>query len=1342
MNHSASRLRWLTCQVCFAVATLLGVAAQAGSVDEENPMAPIRIEVGDDGLAGLHFAGENILAEAGLAVDRVAFAGRQDALPAELQSVASVWEGERHRRIRRFAWGEVTCRYRVRENRLMLRLQVRNRSERPLDLIEIDLLTLQLGNGVLTGDSHNNLGRATVIPATWSSGSLVLCNEQVRRPLRLALDPSGGGRVTVRVTAGTASGGDRAHLRRSVGPGETDTYQLSLRFGSAQDDPNNLGRDIFQKYRALLEKPAMAVLAYQAGELDKGASDALAVALGSSGRWRIVERSDLSALLEEQSLSALALDWQIRLGRLAGADYLALITLRGEAKPTGLRVVRALTGQELIREELEAGLAEFDKLAESLRAHARKIYEARAEQPLSVVDPIALLPPREVSEGDGVHSRIDRVLEKLATRLRERHPLVHRLYPESFASEQRLAEAGFLQDPDQALPLLGARFLASFQVRSGEEGLLIVTTLTDARYGTRLGQKRVVLAGREEAEAGRVLGDWIAQKTSRARKSEPEKNRPAEKPSGLSPRSLSLLFRVISLHNQGRYTESIGYLSRLLELNPNMAEPQRWRRSCYRQLGFESVAAWIGKKVEEEKPRLVHLEPGSGIGLVGVSAPMSHGKAVSLTRLLTRALSEQTGRPVIVSRDIGALQREYDLLVGHKNTRGTTWRFSPNLTPKKLVTAELIRSGDEDTLRIYLVPIDQPKAARSVQLSLKDKDRTAWAEAVAAGVRRLLRKPDGSAKYPVPRPSRSTEQLARVEARSRALWSDYKLSERSGLYGVENSRRIQLLDRLRINPASYAGAMGLPAPRVVADDTWKPIEDWIDQQLPEDHPYVSWLRLYRLQRKRHNTAAHQRSLAAIAEQYPDHPAGLVADYKLMFRSIDPARLDRVEDRIAEFSERVHALRARGHNFDAETFLEAIGNLAKMVNRAQGQDVDTDEHWYPYIDIRFYRRQGEMMDYPAGPYLSARFKKPAVARMWLGMLGTFPDKIDALPLSERIPAFRGLLKDISLDPVAIAYARESRYMVWHLLNNDTLNASRMSDAQWMIDLYHDVLRLRLEWANEAGKIVHDLPITRNQRWRILGQWLEAHKDRCGDLLKAHRKLQSDLISNVLSGIESNRETVFYLLRSISAFSDPQARKQIRKRLYRAWEVPEGQEGQWPEGENWPDRSWSGIAAVSESLPQALRIPRMHKPFVDVLLRRYSAANAPEKPGSYPIRLFCIFGVKLIREGHYEEARRVVDRTLEMLEPWEKSGEYPRLVGDELWGNVLYWKALIAYRDGDTAEAMAYAKKGIKRARTNDSLVRSRKLSGGSGGAGNLSNELVRILNAVRTKPYEAFKSPFE
>ncbi len=232
-----------------------------------------------DGLTSLRVAGVERLAAAAPLVRRVVATDRARDRHAESQKGAMYAADEREFSAleigepqRRFdaktrtielthAWGTVAIRYTPAPDRLDITVDIANRSDRFIELVDLALLELALGVEAKTdmpsslagwAMSGCNLGAPDLARVRHPGGQILWLSRQPARPLRQKLAVQAGGRTTVSVVAGDAKGGteiyDGQWDTRTLPPGGTDRYELSLRFGPADASPFVLAEDLLQAF--------------------------------------------------------------------------------------------------------------------------------------------------------------------------------------------------------------------------------------------------------------------------------------------------------------------------------------------------------------------------------------------------------------------------------------------------------------------------------------------------------------------------------------------------------------------------------------------------------------------------------------------------------------------------------------------------------------------------------------------------------------------------------------------------------------------------------------------------------------------------------------------------------------------------------------------------------------------------------------------------------------------------------------------------------------------------------------------------------------------------------------
>jgi len=237
-----SRRAWI-----WMVGTALLVA---GSGPSEAGGAEAKIAFEGSWPSSVRVGGAERLADGVLRVQRVVLVKADGTKHnADLKYPRPVLEGARVED--RYGWGTVSCTYRVEGARLDLEIGVANAGQETIHEIWLRPLAIRLPDGTKVPRPGTNIGAPTVLTAETDGGVLALCNTEIDRPLHVALGRPSKGAAAVQVRAG----GDRMiydelYMRRPIGPGKTDTYRLSLRFGPAGSDPHALATDVYRAFAA------------------------------------------------------------------------------------------------------------------------------------------------------------------------------------------------------------------------------------------------------------------------------------------------------------------------------------------------------------------------------------------------------------------------------------------------------------------------------------------------------------------------------------------------------------------------------------------------------------------------------------------------------------------------------------------------------------------------------------------------------------------------------------------------------------------------------------------------------------------------------------------------------------------------------------------------------------------------------------------------------------------------------------------------------------------------------------------------------------------------------------
>ena len=242
--------------------TLLASFAGAGCAQDAT--AKLEVAFNDKGLAKLQYAGQELLGD-----------GRFLVLSADHLkpdgTTQSVWWGDAHETEITFdqatktlnwkmPWGSVATKYTVKNDRLDLDMTVTNNSDKPLTGINLQPLAIKFPvapQGWIEGYPviGANLGAPTINYASFGTGSLAVVNEDTTKPLLVgfpgrALSAERPIMVANANFAGWLQPLIDPYLKRPIAPGESDTYQISLRFGPANATHTQLAGDLNRKFAA------------------------------------------------------------------------------------------------------------------------------------------------------------------------------------------------------------------------------------------------------------------------------------------------------------------------------------------------------------------------------------------------------------------------------------------------------------------------------------------------------------------------------------------------------------------------------------------------------------------------------------------------------------------------------------------------------------------------------------------------------------------------------------------------------------------------------------------------------------------------------------------------------------------------------------------------------------------------------------------------------------------------------------------------------------------------------------------------------------------------------------
>jgi hypothetical protein len=212
------------------------------------------------GLRSITFEGTPLLKRAEPRVRRVVWdSGEILIVPGDFAPATTFDPGSR-RLEQIWSMGRLTCVYRTGENRLNLAITFTNTSDRRIRAVELGALDFLFpeaptGNGWFQdlNSVSDAIDDVAVVIAHYGKGTLAVAGENIDTPVRLMVEKdfehvNPGYNLLVSTISRDAS--DLRHVDGCrLDPGQSVTFEISLRFGPAKSGLRELAGDLFAKYR-------------------------------------------------------------------------------------------------------------------------------------------------------------------------------------------------------------------------------------------------------------------------------------------------------------------------------------------------------------------------------------------------------------------------------------------------------------------------------------------------------------------------------------------------------------------------------------------------------------------------------------------------------------------------------------------------------------------------------------------------------------------------------------------------------------------------------------------------------------------------------------------------------------------------------------------------------------------------------------------------------------------------------------------------------------------------------------------------------------------------------------
>jgi hypothetical protein len=219
----------------------------------------LQLQWGVSGLTSLHYLGAEFLARGDFLVNGVHFTDSKGLVTQGNTHGHSVGNPATQTESLTFDWGAVQIRYRTQADRLMLAIDVVNETKSILDSLSFDALALQLPSAPKQFERKlpmlgTNIGGPTLLPLDFVHGSIVLTNDDVKRPLLLglpwSLNPPAMTVFPVRINTGREGmyPDSLPTIDRPIAPGAKDSFQISLRFSDHEANIRASANDVLKNF--------------------------------------------------------------------------------------------------------------------------------------------------------------------------------------------------------------------------------------------------------------------------------------------------------------------------------------------------------------------------------------------------------------------------------------------------------------------------------------------------------------------------------------------------------------------------------------------------------------------------------------------------------------------------------------------------------------------------------------------------------------------------------------------------------------------------------------------------------------------------------------------------------------------------------------------------------------------------------------------------------------------------------------------------------------------------------------------------------------------------------------
>ncbi|MGA8596330.1 MAG: Ig-like domain-containing protein [Bryobacteraceae bacterium] len=221
----------------------------------------VSIALNGSGLSSLEYQGVNYLGYGSFRLNAVQFQTPSGVVNGDNSGSCSMNYGASQLTCS-YGWGTITATYSVSNNQFLLAIATKNNSSNTITGLFLEPLAIHFPVKPLEYDGNtpilaDNIGEPAVLKMTFGSNALALVDNgtlslmlgfpfAADRPQSMQLFP-------LRINTGTdpTYPNSLPNINRPIAPGQTDTYHISIRFGTAAMTAYNFAPDIYARFTTL-----------------------------------------------------------------------------------------------------------------------------------------------------------------------------------------------------------------------------------------------------------------------------------------------------------------------------------------------------------------------------------------------------------------------------------------------------------------------------------------------------------------------------------------------------------------------------------------------------------------------------------------------------------------------------------------------------------------------------------------------------------------------------------------------------------------------------------------------------------------------------------------------------------------------------------------------------------------------------------------------------------------------------------------------------------------------------------------------------------------------------------